>query len=226
MGRRKFLEQALPSWLPVKQFNKIIIVDWGARENLPELVGLDKRIVVLQVPGEKYFDVGSTRNVPTRYSKADYIFHIDADVKLVPNPEFIDLLKGVVEGEYYNIVPLFHNKYGYSGPIGGTMLVDKRFHDKINGFVENLPGWGSDDDNFINRIRRRFGNDLHLKHEWFNHIKHGSKARTENFKSGLNRTECHDRGNEMLKTINVQTQPRKKYLCIEYTRSGKKEMTI
>jgi len=229
MGRRKFLEQALSTWLSVKQINRIIIVDWGAKENLPELIKMDERIVVLQVPRVKFFDPGAAWNVGYRCSKSDYVFQIDGDVKLNVTNEFGYLLKGITLGEYYGIVSVWHNWKKSPGVYGGTMIVDRKYYNALNGYAEGLVGWGIEDDNFIRRIRK-FKSDFYLDRSWFSHIEHDAKIRVCNMKSFLDHGAGKGKGNDearsMVKMMDVQHQPRKPYLCIEYTISGKKEMVI
>jgi glycosyltransferase involved in cell wall biosynthesis len=226
MSRRKFLEQALPTWLPVKYFNRIIVVDWGARENLLDLVKLDKRIVVLQVPGKTTFDPGAAWNAGVRYSESEYVFQIDCDIKLTAVEGLVDLLKGITLGEYFNCVHIWHNHDKRPGSYGGTMIYDRICYNAINGFIEEMIGWGVEDTLFIRKIRKRY-NDLLLDKNWFEHIKHSAKSRVCNLV--LSNEKQYHGGNiswKKARLINYATQPKPKFHCIEYTLSGRKELIV
>jgi glycosyltransferase involved in cell wall biosynthesis len=227
MGRRKFLEEAIKTWLPVRQFSKIIIVDWGARENLPELVKLDKRIVVLQVLGKATFDHGAAWNAGVRYSKSDYVFQIDCDIKLTAVEGFVDLLKGITLGEYFNVLSLWHNYNGKPKCFGGTMLYDRKCYDKMNGFIEGMGGWGVDDGLFIPEVRKVFRNNVLFNRGWFSHIDHDNKERVKNLKfSDLCKTKGKDIAWAEARSIDFLHQDRPKFNCIEYTSAGRRELVV
>jgi glycosyltransferase involved in cell wall biosynthesis len=227
MGRRKFLEQALPTWLPVNQFNRIIIVDWGARENLPDLVKLDKRIVVLQAPGKITFDPGAAWNAGVRYSESDYVFQIDCDIKLTAVEGLLDLLKGIILGEYFKVISLWHNYTSSPSCFGGTMLYERKVYYTMNGFLEGLEGWGVEDGFFVPKAKRMFKNNLLFDRNWFQHITHDSKSRICNLTfNNITKTKGNEISWAKARSIDFLHQDRPKFNCIEYTSAGRRELVV
>jgi hypothetical protein len=156
MGRRSFLEQALPTWLHLS-LDEIIIVDWGMLEPLEDLLALDPRIVILHVPDKDYFDSGRALNTGVLYAKSDLIFHIDADVKA---DRFLDrTLKTLMQ--------LFdHPELGaciadisdpdLDLPLWGTCLFRYDAWRDVGGYFEGLRSWGGEDFFFFECLRKRY----------------------------------------------------------------------
>lgn len=82
MCRKSFLDQTLPTWIKLKEPQEIIIVDWGMTEDLTDLLLLDPRITILQIPNRQFFNAGASLNIGVDYAGSDIIFHIDSDIKI------------------------------------------------------------------------------------------------------------------------------------------------
>lgn len=82
----------------------------------------------------------------------DYDYYIFHDVDLVPSKKLL---------RYYKVYPKKPIHLGcrgqrYFGPnfIGGVFSISKKDFLKVNGFANNLSGWGSDDDILQRRLRK------------------------------------------------------------------------
>jgi predicted glycosyltransferase involved in capsule biosynthesis len=206
MNRLSDLEQTLPMYCKIQEVDKIIIVDWGMRENLMPLVTKmkDDRIVIIQVPDQQYFLMGNSRNIGVRYADDGYILMIDCDIKLYKS------LFCFVNGSNQFYTKIVDKSMG----LGGTCIFERSMWEKVNGYVEDLPGWGWDDDDFYRRLQRKgIRRILCFTPEFITHIDHGDQIRIMNMESNLKPIESSRNNEKILSTINAQTQQHKKYLC-------------
>ena len=173
MDRNQNLEIALDTWtkLPVKE---IIIVDWSSKKPLDYLLKKDKRIKIVRVDGKKYYHHSAANNLKIKYAETDYILALDADIKVVGNIfEMHDLEENVLQRGYGNI------KKG----IFGVYIVQKKWFDLVGGYNEKMCyGWGYEDNDLYERLKRKGLVVKKIIGNMFKHIKHDNDLRAKNTK--------------------------------------------
>ena len=186
MDRRSFLEQSLPTWLPLP-IREIIIVDWGMLEPLDDLCNLDPRITILHVPNQKYFDAGRAINTGVDYAASDLIFHIDADIKLgnVPASVF-DTITRIFEIPYIGL--LMADIEG----LCGTCLFRQHAWHRAGGYFEGLHSWGMEDLFFYKCVQQYYKAITFFDFHEFSHIRHNDVLRYEHMRvKGIRADDTH-----------------------------------
>ncbi len=222
MGRKSFLEKTLPTWLKMPQIEKVIVVDWGAKEDLAALC-TDGRVEIVTVPDKKTFEQGETWNVGIRRVKSDYVFMVDIDVLFNADSfAFKKLLDRVVEGQYaencYLVCAVWPNH------LTGTSIFPKAIVDKVNGFVERLPTRGSEEIDLRNRCDKAgAARKFDLWPGMLEHIDHDDAARFENMAEEINILEADKINQRAIAQIDVTKQERTPVKCNILTVAGVQE---
>lgn len=209
-NRNPALNISLRSWLNFEQISEIIIVDWSSDEPLASLTKLDKRIKVITVPNQKYFNQPQPLNLSASIATGDYILKVDCDYLFSPyynffdsyqvdensflsgnhslskNYEYFDGEKYVIDkgsmslGEITEYLNAYNPIFKY---LMGLLFVSRHNFIKIGGYNENLGKYYAYEDEEIFHRLRVLG--LTEKKLDFNynilHIPHPDKKRTENF---------------------------------------------
>ena len=189
MNREMILKVSLQSWLVNSHIKEIIITDWSSKNNIEYLSEWDKRIKIIRVDNEKYFHKSAALNRALKESTVDLIMQMDTDYILNP---------------YYNLVSevnfnenefLVGDGWDYSGskisienrflkPTNGFIYTSRENLNNIDGWNEDLEGWGYEDDDLQNRLVR---NGLHpkilllSKREFLYHNPHENYSRVANY---------------------------------------------
>jgi hypothetical protein len=87
------LRVSLNSWLAFDEIKEIIIVDWSSDNPINSLVKLDKRIKIVRVEDEKYFNQPQPLNLAASIATGDYILKLDCDYILNPYFPFFQSYK-------------------------------------------------------------------------------------------------------------------------------------
>ena len=90
-NRYDALRVSLNSWLAFKEIKEIIIVDWSSDEPINHLTKLDKRIKVIRVENEKYFNQPQPLNLAASIATGDYILKVDCDYIINPYLPFFEM---------------------------------------------------------------------------------------------------------------------------------------
>jgi hypothetical protein len=85
-NRYDALRVSLNSWLAFDEIKEIIIVDWSSDKPINHLTKLDKRIKIIRVENEKYFNQPQPLNLAASLATGDYILKLDCDY--IINPYF------------------------------------------------------------------------------------------------------------------------------------------
>jgi glycosyltransferase involved in cell wall biosynthesis len=194
MDRLSFLQKALPSWLK-QPYSEIIIIDWSSKiDNVLSIFEnyTDSRITVLRVKYQDYFINGAAWNVVVSYASGPFINCVDCDI-ILPN-------------NFLNDVKLNQNcLYALGGlQIGtyGTCIFSKNMWEQVNGYLECLDTWGTEDMDFYDRIRQAGFKHITRVNWPVTHIEHDDKVRFKSYKSGLTSVEESNARNKMtLQTI-------------------------
>lgn len=92
-NRYNALRVSLSSWLAFEEIKEVIIVDWNSDEPINHLSKLDKRIKIIRVEGEKYFNQPQPLNLAASIATGDYILKLDCDYIINPYFEFFEHYK-------------------------------------------------------------------------------------------------------------------------------------
>jgi hypothetical protein len=92
-NRYNALRVSLNSWLAFDEIKEIIIVDWNSDEPIGHLAKLDKRIKIIRVDNEKYFNQPQPLNLAASVATGDYILKVDCDYIINPYFPFFENYK-------------------------------------------------------------------------------------------------------------------------------------
>ena len=89
-NRYDALRISLNSWLAFDEIKEIIIVDWSSDEPISHLTKLDRRIKIVRVDNEKYFNQPQPLNLAASIATGDYILKLDCDYMINPYFDFFE----------------------------------------------------------------------------------------------------------------------------------------
>jgi glycosyltransferase involved in cell wall biosynthesis len=172
--RKAHLLESLPTWLrlPVAE---IVIVDWSSRDgNLADLVRYldDPRVKVVRVEGRPTFERSAAWNLGILHASAEWVFLLDADVKVVGSP-LADQVFTVPNYEQY--FRLYSDKY--LPHLFGCGIVLKDHWRAVGGFNEHLVGWSWEDVDFYRRLQRYGLREVTLSSSHYEPLPHDEEGR-------------------------------------------------
>ncbi|MEC8041900.1 MAG: glycosyltransferase family A protein, partial [Pseudomonadota bacterium] len=151
MNRNGNLLKALRTWLPCKEINEIIIVDWSSDTPVSEelkLAGIqDPRVRVLRIDGEPRWILTYAFNVGFRLSRYSKILKVDADIELSRSFFRRNRLKS---GEF--IAGNWRNAEKGQEHVNGFFYCHRTDLAKAGGFNEYITTYGWDDDDLYGRL--------------------------------------------------------------------------
>jgi glycosyltransferase involved in cell wall biosynthesis len=163
LNRNDLFAQALPSWLKLP-VDEIIVLDWGTGpEKVLDVTGCytDSRLKVFRCNTTERYNLNIARNIAVSLSSSKIVFLADSDIIIKENFNF-----ALSEHEYaaHGIKPK---------EVYGSVLFHRWHFDALNGYNEFMQGYGPDDEDFYNRLkkfgvrqRRHISNSLiHLDHD-------------------------------------------------------------
>lgn len=222
MNRKSFLKQALPTWVKFP-IDKIVIVDWGMKEDLSDLL-IDDRVTIIQVPGVDKYDMGIPNNIAARYLDTDYLFCVDADVMFNEHSAALRLFLEKVKTGCFPPVAYARQVRSFC-PLSGTALYERETYHKANGFYEGLPCRGMDELDMFFRLTNKVG-----AKGWslfypgmFIHIDHDNTSRVENFKEVKSIQESDKTNAAILHKADPMAQKHEQWKCNIVTRKGTQE---
>ena len=254
-NRNEPLKISLSSWLLKKEITEIIIVDWSSDESLAALTKLDKRIKVISVPNQKYFNQPQPLNLAASIATGDYILKVDCDYIFNPYHNFFDsyqidensFISGnhsmtknyeYFDGEQYVIdrsnmtmgeISEYLNAHN---PIFkylvGLLFVSRHNFIKIGGYNENLGKYYAyEDEELFHRLSVLGLTEKKLSFNYnLLHIPHPDKKRTENFE-GYNPLHI----NELMHNMEGNTEDEKRWnseyaLSLKHIEENKKNIPL
>ena len=198
MNRSKPLEACIGSWLLNKQINEILIIDWSSSPKL-KLDNLDPRIRIVRVDGEKYFNLGKAYNFGFKLAKSSKIIKMDADYFINPYYDFIGELPLPKSTFYTGSWKLgeFDGDMGFFRYTNGWLYIEKEDFLSVGGYREDLKGYGFDDSDLYNRLKKsglaQGTLNLNLRPLIF-HVPHDKEVRVENYENkNIRETEEYNR---------------------------------
>jgi glycosyltransferase involved in cell wall biosynthesis len=188
-NRNEALKISIQSWLINNKINEIIVVDWSSDEPLEELAKIDKRIKIIRVNNQKYFNQPQPLNLALNLACGDKILKLDADHIMNPYYNFLDLYE--IDSQSFVCGDTDEDEKTvawneYFKPMRGLLYCNKNSLKDIGGYnEEKINHYGYEDSEIEDRLIRNGFKKIKLKfdHTFF-HIPHSIKKRYENFKDG------------------------------------------
>lgn len=185
-NRYEPLKISLTSWLNYDQVKEIIIVDWNSSSPLNHLTNLDRRIKIVRVLNEQYFNQPQPLNLAASLSTQEFLLKLDTDYILNPYYKFFDTYNLDENNFVYgptNIEDKTIENSPYFKYLRGLLYVRREQFNKVGGYNENLGKYYAwEDDELVSRLHL-YGlksESLNYNHTVF-HIPHPDKKRFENF---------------------------------------------
>jgi hypothetical protein len=196
-NRGKALSISISSWIQFDEIKEIIAVDWSSDVPIENLKKLHKKIKIITVTGEKYFNQPQPLNLAASVTSGEYILKLDSDTILNPYFNFFNHNKvdnnsfstGITETNlniYHNEKVNSHEKNPFLEPLWGTLFLTRENYFKVGGYNENMNEYAAWEDNEIVERLIILGlthKKINLKLDTLFSIPHSSKKRVENFKA-------------------------------------------
>lgn len=182
-NRTHALSISLASWILFDEIDEIIITDWSSDIPVKDLTKLSKKIKVITVENQKYFNQPQPLNLAASISKGDSILKLDSDTILNPYYNFFDHYK---VGENDFITGYYSGNFTFYKHLWGTLFLTRNNFNKIGGYNEHMGDYVAwEDTEIVERLEV-----LGLEHRTIDHLQnhaislpHGAKERIENFKA-------------------------------------------
>jgi predicted glycosyltransferase involved in capsule biosynthesis len=187
MNRTHVLIQSIPTWLESKSFDELIIVDWSSKipiydDPLVKQIIEDSRVKIIRVENETSFiSLSFALNLGISKASNTNILKLDIDYKLI-NLElfnFIDTIKPLLKSSFFITEPQYCK---ITISIVGFILLNKNHFFNVNGYNENLKGWGYEDSDLYIRLSRLVQKNLLTDlDDYIFHIPHEDSLKIENY---------------------------------------------
>ena len=176
-GRLMHLRQTLPLFCQLPE-TEVIVVDYGcpdrsgawAKANFPG-------VKVVNVTDDPGFNLSRARNAAARESTAEYLFFVDADVKV--RPTAIAAINALITPNSFVTV----DPAGAGDDLRGTCVVPRAKFEAVGGYDELLRNYGMEDTELYVRLTDFGLEDPFLAPEVFEAIPHDDALRTTFFPS-------------------------------------------
>lgn len=180
--REKSLTISLMSWLMFSEITEIIIVDWSSSSSLEHLTFLDKRIKIITVPNQIYFNQPQPLNLAADLSTSEKILKVDCDHIFNPYYNFFEDYS--IDKNTCFCGNNSRMEDVYRG-LWGLLYVTRENFLKVGGFNEEMGEYYSyEDDEIISRLKFMGIKVKQIIPETHRvlHLAHPSIKRVENFK--------------------------------------------
>jgi len=186
-NRVKPLSISLASWIQFDEVDEIIITDWNSDEPIDHLTKLSKKIKVIRVNNEPYFNQPQPLNLAASLVKTECLLKLDNDHLLNPYFNFFDTYKisddSFVSGcnggqrgmDAYFLYPLW-----------GLLYVNSEVFKKVGGYNENMGKYYAVEDDELSVRLISYGlkpSSIDVQKFTALHIAHTDKDRVKNFES-------------------------------------------
>lgn len=164
MNRLDFLRQSIETWLSL-EFKEIVVVDWSSDKPIREEL---RGCRVVRVNGETVFNAGLARNTGFKYTTSNHILFMDSDIRIV-EPGVIRGLK-LERGLFYHgpdVIPPF-----------GTSFISRDDFESVNGYSENMPAYGFEDNDLYLRLEEAGCLRYYYDERFVEHIDHSDDLRS------------------------------------------------
>ncbi len=149
-NRELSLRVSLMTWMQFKEVSEIIIADWSSDKSLNYLTEWDKRIKVISVPDQKYFNQPQPLNIAASVASSQKILKLDNDHILNPYYNFFKDYK--INEESFLCGRNDYDSDVYRG-IWGMLYVYRKNFWNVGGFNEDMGQYYSyEDDDMTHRL--------------------------------------------------------------------------
>jgi len=149
-GRLRHLKQALPT-LVAQAESEVIVVDYDCPDKTREWVAAQfPGVHVVTVTDAPHFNLSRARNIGAAHARAPWLVICDADDVLAPSFSS-DLLRLTASGTYQRT--LRNTQWGLKQQYVPLACETATFR-SVGGYDDALRGWGIEDLEFIDRLRR------------------------------------------------------------------------
>ena len=187
-NRHDALFVSLSSWILYDQVKEIIIVDWSSDQSINYLTQLHKKIKVVSVKNQKYFNQPQPLNLAAKIAQEEYLLKMDTDYILNPYFSFFDNYtvddKSFLCGQNSYDNPEIANS-PYFKYLRGILYITRDNFLKVGGYNENFNKYYAYEDDEIVRRLELFGLEKQMVN--YNHtvihIPHSDKSRVQNFEA-------------------------------------------
>jgi len=187
-NRGKALSISAASWVQFDEVDEIIIVDWNSDKPIDHLTRLSKKVKIITVKNEPYFNQPQPLNLAASLVKSEYLLKLDCDHILNPYFNFFDLHKNDGNDLVYgcNGVNMKGMDAYFLCPLWGLLYVKSQIFTSVGGYDENFGKYyAAEDDDLCMRLMSYGLNprsiDIHKLSAL--HIAHTDKDRVKNFQS-------------------------------------------
>jgi glycosyltransferase involved in cell wall biosynthesis len=184
MNRGALLEEALKTWVEIKEVDEIVIVDWSSDKSLLPLINKyqNGKIILVIVEKQEKFNLSCSYNLAARLTSRKKIFKVDADIKI--KNDFFDK-HCLSKGEFYSGNWEKARNENETHLNGNVFLFRDDFF-KVNGFNEYLRTYGWDDSDLFQRLQSLGLKKLDIDNDTLTHIEHGNRT---DFIKGVDKIE-------------------------------------
>lgn len=220
-NRENSLKISLSSWILKEEISEIIIVDWSSDKCLDDLKNLDKRIKIVRVNNQKFFNQQQSLNLAISVASYECILKMDCDYILNPYYNFFDLYKiddnCFVSGD----MDESENKVAwneYVRPLRGLLFCKKNNLNSIGGYNEEFKkNYGYDDSEIEKRLCNYGLSKIKIKYDHtLIHLPHDDYLRYKN----------HENGQEIPKELVSEVELIKNGFVAGYESEDKKKWLI
>ena len=193
MNRQSFLAKSLASW-DGHCFKEIIIVDWSSERPVHEmeiLRRLKTPLRIVRVDGQTIFNAGNARNLGASLAEGEYLAFVDSDMLLEGRTVKVERAPTgarprrtpVYTGQSKLIKTWLRKGWFYHGqdqlPPFGLLLVHKDDFHRVNGYSENMPAYGYEDNDIYFRLEAAGCKRMYLDERSVHHQEHDNTLRVQ-----------------------------------------------
>ena len=187
-NRKKPLSISVSSWIQFDEVDEVIITDWDSDESLTHLTKLSKKVKIISVKNEPYFNQPQPLNLAASLVKSEYLLKLDCDHILNPYWSFFDLHK--IEEDVFisgcNSVDQKGMDAYFLYPLWGMLYVKTDIFKEVGGYNENMGKYYAVEDDELCMRLMSYGlspKNINVQRLTALHIAHTDKHRVENFES-------------------------------------------
>ncbi len=174
-GRLAHLRETLPLFCQLPD-TRVFVVDYGCPERSGDWVqSCFPQVTVVRVTDDPGFNPSRARNIAARQAGSDYLFFVDADIRV--KPEAYDAISAAAAPGTYVTV----DSSADGDDIRGTCIIPRASFEKVQGYDEVLSSYGMEDTELYRRLSDNGLADAFIPADLFQAIPHGDDLRVRFF---------------------------------------------
>jgi glycosyltransferase involved in cell wall biosynthesis len=186
-NRSKALAISVSSWMQFDEVDEIIITNWNSDDPIDHLTVWDKKVKIINVKDETYFNQPQPLNLAASLVKSDYILKLDCDHLFNPYFNFFDFHQ-IQENSFItgSNSLLKGMDFDFLHPLWGLLYVSTETFRKVGGYNENMGKYYAvEDDELAVRLISYGLTPILIDAQKLSalHIPHTNKDRVKNFES-------------------------------------------